>query len=211
MRLLLMVLLAAGLCIAFNVQPTYNGVKDSGSQNLPTMNVGITIDCGTKELTVTVKSNDTGEPVAGARTYLFYTNYAYQAIANGQTGEDGIAVMNVVGNMDYLTSMFVLHTEQPQFRTREIEFTYEKCFGTPPAPPPVNLTNQTLNSSNVTQPQNVTPPANQTPAKNVTPAGNVTPRQNDTAPIAQPKQPASSLPCLPALLLAVLLSARRYA
>ncbi len=201
MRLLLIALLAVGMCMAFTVQPAYIAIKDTGGQNLPAMNVGISIDCDTKTLTVTATSNQTGEPVAGAKTYLFYTNYAYQAIASGQSGADGVAVMNVVGNMNYLTSMFILHAEQQQFRTREIEFTYEKCFQQPPAPNVTNRTvaNQTLNTSNATQPQNTSQPANQT-QKNGTPG---------TTPPAQPPRPASSIPCLPALLLFALLATRR--
>lgn len=206
MRLLLIALLAAGMCMAFSVQPAYIAIKDTGSQNLPAMNVGVTIDCDTKTLTVTATSNDTGEPVAGARTYLFYTNYAYQAIASGQSGGDGVATMTVVGNMNYLTSMFILHAEQPQFRTREIEFTYEKCFQQGPTPPAPNVTNQTINKTNVTQPQNATPPANLTPAVNATPRPNGT-----TGPSTGtiPQRPASSIPCLPALLLFALVAVRR--
>jgi hypothetical protein len=210
MRLFLIALLAAGLCMAFSVQPAYIGVKDTGSQNLPAMKVGIGIDCGTKTLTVTAKSNDTGEPVSGAKIYLFYTNYAYQAIATGQTGDDGVAAIEVVGTRDYLTSMFVLHTEQPQFRTDEIEFTYQKCFGAPPAPPH-NATNQTAPANvttHVNLTQNVTPPANQTPAGNATPPSNGTTKPSPALP--QPR-PTPSIPCLPALLLVPLaiLSSRR--
>jgi hypothetical protein len=213
MRLLLIALLAAGMCMAFSVQPAYIDVKDTGGQNLPAMNVGISIDCDTKTLTVTATSNKSGEPVAGAKTYLFYTNYAYQAIASGQSGADGVATMAVVGSMNYLTSMFILHVEQQQFKTREIEFTYEKCFQQPPAPHPMpNVTNQTpvnqtINTTNNTQPQNATPPAN------LTPPGNVTPRPNGTtgpSPNTLPQRPASSIPCLPALLLSALLAMRRW-
>ncbi len=203
MRLFLIALLAAGMCMAFSVQPAYIEIKDTGGQSLPAMDVGISIDCDTKTLTVTAASNETGEPVAGARTYLFYTDYAYQVIATGTTGSDGTGTMNIVGNRNYLTALFILRTDHPQFRSREIEFTYQKCFDAPPAPgPPANQTQQgnastpngsTHNASNETLPQNQTPMANGTGPQ---PNGN-------QQPPAVPQRPAAA-PCLPALLVPLL-------
>jgi len=199
MRGLLIALIIAGFCMAVSVQPTFIDVKDTGSRNLPTMNVGITIDCDTKALTATVTSNYTGEPVKRAETFLFYTNYAYQAISTNITGADGVSYMSVVGNRDYLTSLFILHVEQGGFRTREIEFTYEKCASTQPPVPPPNVTNRTTeNQTNSTnQQQNKTLPVDNTSLVNVTPPAPV--NQTHTPPPSP--HPSSSLPCLPSLLL----------
>ncbi|MDD5340304.1 MAG: hypothetical protein PHV13_03570 [Candidatus ainarchaeum sp.] len=199
MRLLLIALLAAGMCTAFSVQPTHIATKDTGSQNLPAMNVDITIDCDTKTLTVTARSNQTGEPVVGARTYLFYTNYAYQVIATGATGEDGTGSMDVIGNRDYLTSLFILRTDHTEFRSREIEFTYQKCFEAPP-PGPVRPANQTQPGNTSTPNGNAHNASNETPPQNQTPLANVTkPAGNGHRPSAGP-----SVPCLPALLVPLL-------
>jgi hypothetical protein len=200
MRLLIIALLAAGMCMAFSVQPVHNAVKDTGGQNLPTMNVGMTIDCDTKTLIVTARSNETGKPIAGAKAYLFYTNYAYQVIATGTTGEDGIGSMNVIGNRDYLTSLFILRTDHQQFRSREIEFTYQKCFEAPPDP----QANQTRPGNASTPNGNAYNASNATPAANLTPAGNATRPNGTSGPSpAGPQRPAAA-PCLPALLIPII-------
>lgn len=216
MRLLLIALLLTGLAMAFTVKPDYIEIKDTGHQSLPTLDVGITIDCDTKNLSVHVASNATGEAVQGAKTYLFYTDYTYQALPNpGTTGADGITAMPVPGTIRFLTAMFILRVDKKDFKSREIEFTYQKCFEAPPAPPPPP-------PQNVTPPQNQSPPANQTPLPptgNMTPPGNQTPSNGSTPPIAppygEPPTPGQAvltpginvpqIPCLPAFLLLPLL------
>lgn len=195
MRLLVIALLLASLCAAFTVNPTYRGIKDTGSASLPKLDVDITIDCDTKDLVVQVSSNESGEPVPGARTYLFYTDYTYQALPNPRTtNEEGLAVMPVPGSIRFLTALFILRVDAQSHQSREIEFTYEKCFQAPPSPPPpsppVNQTNQT-------------PPTNQTapppPLGNQTSPGNIT--NQTTPPITPSSSPQPQIPCLPGLLL----------
>lgn len=210
-------LLAAGTAMAFSVNPDYLGIRDSGNPNLPRLNVSISIDCDSKVLTVGVASNATGEPVGGANAYLFYTDYAYQLIASGTTGTDGIANINVMGSRNYLTDLFIMHVEKPAFQTREIEFTYKKCFEAPPKPPK-NNTQQNQTGQNGTAQQNASgtqgPQSNGTAQNATNRTGNAGPgtanasqgpgNTSITPPGPETRNPQPAAPCLPALLLAPL-------
>lgn len=169
-------MLVIGIAAAFSVKPEFIEVKDSGGQNLAPLDVGITIDCDTKALIVDVSANDTGEPIADASLYLFYTQYEYQLIASGKTGANGTGVVDVIGNRDYLTRLFIFRVDKPGYKSKEIEFMYKKCFEAPPPP------------------ANNTPPANVTPPSNVTPPANTTPPANATPPAANATPPAEELP-----------------
>jgi len=132
---------------------------------------------------VDVRSNATDEPMIGANLYLFYTQYEYQLIATGKTGSDGIGTVNVIGNRDYLTRLFILRADKSGYQSREMEFTYKKCFDAPPKPP-ADASNQTQPANNT---QNTTPPANntsQTPPSNYT---NNTVNQTDSTQPIPPK------------------------
>lgn len=133
MKLFVIALLLAGLGMAFTVEPDYIEIQDTGSQSLPTMDVGLSIDCDTKDLTVMVQDSD---PIENADTVLFYTDYGYQPLPNpGKTGADGIAVMSVPGTLDFLTGLFIIRVDHQGHQSREVEFTYEKCFEPPPEEP----------------------------------------------------------------------------
>jgi hypothetical protein len=199
MRSILIALLIASLATALSVKPDYFEIKDTGNPGLPKMDVGITINCDTNGLTVAAASNETGEAADNAMLYLFYTNYGYQVITSGKTGSDGTGSLDVHGNINYLTALFVLRVDKPGFQSREIEFTYSKCFE-----------NQTL-PQNVTPPHNVSPPQNQPPPANVTPPLNATPLanatgQNQTAPETNQTgiPPAAAKACPVGLLLLAL-------
>lgn len=113
------------------VKPHYIEVQDTGNENLPTMDIDITINCDSKELTVEVSSEE--DAVENAWIYLFYTDYGYQALPNsGQTDANGRYTMEVAGSMEFLTAMFILRVDNPAYQSREIEFAYEKCFEEPP-------------------------------------------------------------------------------
>src|SRR5262249_31403937 len=151
-----------------------------------TLSIGITLDCDSKAATVTVLSNDTGEPVHGAKTYMFYTDYGYNALPNpGITGFDGVTVMQVPGNIRYLTAIFVLRTDMEGFQSREVESTYKDCFAPPqpqpqPSPPPHSP------PSNNSTAQNQTPPP---PLPQPTPQ-NQTGQPNVSTPTPSPHPPA---------------------
>jgi len=171
MKRIFIALLIMGLTAAFTVNPAYTGVHDSGNENLPALDVGITVDCDSKLAGINVASNDTGEPLQGAVAYLFYTDYSYQALPNpGTTDAQGNTAIPVPGTIRFLNALFILRVDKQGYQSREIEFTYKKCFDAPPKPPeppPVqngtNTTNQTANQTqNATQPGNVTVPANDT-------------------------------------------------
>ncbi|MBD3209970.1 hypothetical protein GF318_01160 [Candidatus Micrarchaeota archaeon] len=137
MKRLLFVLLVIGLGMAFTVSPDYIEVQDTGNENLPTLDISMTIDCDTKEIAVTV-TNGTA-PVEDASVYLFYTDYAYQPLPySGKTDSSGRYIMEVTGNIEFLTDMYVLRVDHPGYRSREIEFSYVKCLMEPPQdlPPP---------------------------------------------------------------------------
>ncbi len=134
MGLFFIVLVLASLSMAFTVNPDYIGVQDTGSSSLPTMDVDITIDCETKDLIVEATSDD--EPIEGASTVLFYTDYGYQPLPNpGKTGSDGSVTMSVPGTINFLTGLFILRVDHESYQSREIEFAYEKCFEDPPPEP----------------------------------------------------------------------------
>ena len=169
MRSLVIALLLAGLCMAFSVKPDYLGIKDSGDERLGNMTVGISIDCDTKALTVDA-TDENEQPIENARTYLFYTDYTYQALPNpGTTDANGIVVMEIPGNIRFLTAMFILRVDHTNFQSKEIEFAYQKCFEPPPPEPeeemppppeepPANVTEPPNVTENITTPPDVTPP-----------------------------------------------------
>lgn len=165
MRLMIVFLIIIGLCMAFTVKPTYIAIKNTGNVNLDPVKVDLTIDCDTKQLIVKVDSiND--QPISGASTYVFYTNYAYQLISTGTTGNDGISTMNIIGTVNYLTALFIFRVDAPGHKSQEIEFTYGKCFDAPPPEPPV---------------QNNTPPVPPTPDPPTPPPQNVTQPDRNTS------------------------------
>ena len=132
MRRLLMLLLLAGIALAATVPADVRAIKNTGNENLPKMNVGITIDCATKALFVQAASNSTGESVVSAQTFLFYTDYEYQLVGTGSTNSSGVSKINVIGNPDYLTALFILRVDKSGYQSRETEFTYKYCFQSPP-------------------------------------------------------------------------------
>lgn len=191
MRSLLIVMILAGLCTAFSVMPDYLGVKDTGDERLDAMIVGITIDCDSKA--ITVNATDPGEnPIENAKTYLFYTDYGYQALPNpGTTDASGIAVMEIPGNIRFLTAMFILRVDHQNFQSREIEFAYQKCFEPPPQPPEpeeeeIPPPQPEEPAENVTEPPNVT--------ENITPPTNFTPPEE---PPPAPEEPPQAMPVCP--------------
>jgi hypothetical protein len=128
------------------------------------MNVSITIDCNSKALAIEAIDGDE-QPIENAKTYLFYTDYGYQALPNpGTTDADGISMMDVPGNIRFLTAMFILRVDHSDFRTKEIEFDYRKCFEPPPEEPEEEapLPEPEEPTENVTEPPNIT--------ENVTPS-----------------------------------------
>lgn len=193
--------------MAFTVKPAYVGIKDTGGQSLESLDVGITIDCDTKDLTIDVLGNSTHQAVSGADITLFDTTYGYQALPNRvKTGSDGEAVMTVPGTLNFLTHMFILRVDAQNYRSREIEFYYQKCFEAPPVQPPTppvqngtNQTNQNTGQNNATQPpppQNNTLPANQTQPGNQSGTAN---GSNNTNPNLPPSPSPSSGCPIPAL------------
>ncbi|MFH1685637.1 MAG: hypothetical protein ABH983_05005 [Candidatus Micrarchaeota archaeon] len=131
MGLFVIALILASINMAFTVNPDFIGVQDTGSKSLPTMDVELSIDCETKDLTVTATSED--EPIDGASTVMFYTDYGYQPLPNpGKTGSDGSVTMTVPGTINFLTGLFILRVDHQAYQSREIEFAYEKCFEDPP-------------------------------------------------------------------------------
>ena len=126
-------IMLASVCAAFSVAPDYIETKYTGNKSLPAVAVGITLDCDSKTATVAVRSNDTDLPVSGAKTYMFYTDYGYNALPNpGTTDSQGMVVMPVPGNIHYLTALFILRTDAQGYQTEEVEYTYQKCFAQPP-------------------------------------------------------------------------------
>ncbi len=132
-------ILLALACIAgaFSVEPDFIDVQETGNENLPSLDVRIGLDCTTKDVGVTVLSDEDGEPLDGAKAYLFYTDYTYQALPNpGTTDAEGSAVIPVPGSIRFLNAMFILRVDKQGFRSKEIQFVYEYCFDEPPQDEP---------------------------------------------------------------------------
>jgi hypothetical protein len=210
-KIALFLILILALGFAITVRPDFRDSRDRGSESLEALNVGLSVDCDTKALSVDVEGNESGNAIAGASVYLFYTDYEYQLIASGATGSDGIARINVLGTRDYLTKLYILRVEKPGYRSKEIEFTYEKCFQEQPAPEPP------ANNTTPSQPPegNTTPPANDTPPSNgtgpleppQTPGNGSEPPQTPPA-TPPPASPSSACPLGLLVLAALLISAR---
>jgi len=127
MRGIIIVLLMFGLSAAFTVTPNYIEIQDTGDERLPTLTVDITINCEDKGLMLDVSSAD--GPLQGAKSYLFYTDYGYHPLPTvGTTDASGRSIMEVPGNLEFLTGLFILRVDHSSYQSREIEFTYEKCF-----------------------------------------------------------------------------------
>lgn len=135
MRLAVLILLIMSLGFAFTVQADYIGVQETGNENLESLDVSIFIDCDQKDLTVAVLGADSEQPIQGASAFLFYTDYEYQLLATGTSDSDGNAAITVPGTIDYLQALFILRIDKSGYRTKEIEFAYEKCFQDPPEEP----------------------------------------------------------------------------
>ncbi len=127
MRRILLVLLLASLSFAITVRPDYIGVKDTGNEALETLVVEIGVDCDTTDTTVIAYDSETELPVDEAEVFLFYTDYGYNLISSGTTDQAGTVTLAVPGNINFLRALFILRVDADGYRSREIEFTYEKC------------------------------------------------------------------------------------
>lgn len=198
MRGFVVLLMMAAIASAFGVQADAIDIKDTGNENLEALDVAIFIDCGLKNITAEVKGQDSEQAVAGASAYLFYTDYEYQLIATGMSDAEGRARINVLGNQDYLTALFILRIDKSGYRSREIEFSYEKCFREPPEPvlPPVEEPEEEPEE----EPADVTPPAEPPPAGETKPPaggeippGGVGSPEDDETPVPGPAPAACPL------------------
>ena len=95
--------------------------EDTG--NLPSLKSDIFIDCKNPHIKVIVM-DENKKPIQNADVYLFYTNYGYNAIATGKTSNSGIYESDFVGNLDYLTALFILKIKKPGYNDQDNEFYY---------------------------------------------------------------------------------------
>ncbi len=199
---------------AFLVRPEHIETQDTGNIYSPLMNVDLVVDCDTK--TAFIKPMDgAGNPIKGAQTFLFYTDYGYDLLGTDKTGANGIAEIDVVGNRNYLTALFIIRVDHPQYRSREIEFTYYNCFQIPPNPPEraINTSGRkdadpvvpiTKNESGISQPtQNASGTVG--PNTPTQPPGNEPNTNGTTGSVPRPidggKPSLPKLPCLPSALI----------
>lgn len=139
MKKMFFILALISLCFAFTVTPDYENIKDTGKEN-GSLDIDITIDCETTDTTLAVTDEQNGSPVYDAEAFLFYTDYGYHLVSSGKTNENGLLVMDVPGNINYLRALFILRVDKAGYNSREIEFTYEKCSYPPEEEPPENET-----------------------------------------------------------------------
>lgn len=121
---LFIVLLCIGSVFSLTITPYYIQVKETGNESLPSQNVSFQIDCDTKTLIITSNS-DYGIP--NPKAYLFNTNYGYSLFGTNQ-GQNGRVSLRASGNVNFLTALFILRVDSPGYRSKEIEFTFQKCF-----------------------------------------------------------------------------------
>ncbi|MFH1784873.1 MAG: hypothetical protein ABH842_00445 [Candidatus Micrarchaeota archaeon] len=188
MKLYVVLLMMISLTMAFTVKPSYIDTKNTGDPNLGELEIELTVDCSNKQLTAFI-TNEDEEPIADAKTYVFYTDYGYQLLGTGTTDNGGISTINVIGNMDYLSALFIFRADATGYQSQEIEFTYMKCFGAPPQEPdppedpvvPPTIPEDPPAQTNISQnlSQNIT-------QNNTTP---YQPPTNNTVPYQPPVQP----------------------
>ncbi len=212
MRGMIFLLLLATLGSAFMVEPYINDYQDTGHESLPAMNVEMKINCDTKQITVTATDNETGQKIPGAKIYLFYTDYGYHLISSGATGTDGTGVIDVTGNLEFLSDLFIIKIEESAHKSREIEFTYWNCFNEQPeseeqpAPEPEEEAEEAVPDeiSEGTEPAPELPPAEEQPLPAEETADEtiaLPPEEEAEAP-----EPPGTLPCgLPAVLIGAIL------
>jgi len=129
MKTVVSFLFVLSMCMAFSVMPNYIATKNTGDENFEALEAELVIDCSANELTATIMANDSEHTrIANAKTYLFYTNYAYQIMGTGVSDENGVSIIRMRGNAEYLTSMFVFRVDATGYRSQEIEFTFSKCL-----------------------------------------------------------------------------------
>ena len=192
MKVVVLLLLITALGFAYTVQADFIGVQETGNENLESLDVGVFIDCEEKDLRVAVLGEDSEGPISGASAYLFYTDYEYQLLATGTSDADGNAAITVPGSIDYLTALFILRVDKSGYRTKEVEFAYEKCFqDPPPAEPPAEEPPETEEPPIAELPEEDVgdispPPAEETPEDETPPAENMTPpEEGDVAPVPE--------------------------
>lgn len=126
MRLLsiLVCLFVFSTVFSLTITPLYIQVKETGNESLPSQNVSFKINCDTKTLLINSNS-DSGLP--NPKAYLFNTNYGYSLFGTSQ-GQNGKVNLSASGNVNFLTALFILRVDSPGYRSKEIEFTFQKCF-----------------------------------------------------------------------------------
>lgn len=146
---ILVCLFAFSTVFSLTITPFYIQVKETGNESLPSQDVSFKINCDTKTLLINSNS-DYGVP--NPKAYLFNTNYGYSLFGTNE-GQNGKVNLSASGNVNFLTALFILRVDSPGYRSKEIEFTFQKCFdGSPDEPDSVQ-----------------TPPAVQEPVVDSTP------------------------------------------
>lgn len=118
---------------SLTITPLYIQVKETGNESLPSQNVSFKINCDTKTLLINSNSN---YGIPNPKAYLFNTNYGYSLFGTSE-GQNGKVNLSASGNVNFLTALFILRVDSPGYRSKEIEFTFQKCFDGSPDEPDV--------------------------------------------------------------------------
>jgi hypothetical protein len=126
MRLLsiLVCLFVFSSVFSLTITPFYIQVKETGNESLPSQNVSFKINCDTKTLLI---NSNSAYGIPNPKAYLFNTNYGYSLFGTSQ-GQNGKVNLSASGNVNFLTALFILRVDSPGYRSKEIEFTFQKCF-----------------------------------------------------------------------------------
>ncbi|MBI5224011.1 hypothetical protein HY990_06345 [Candidatus Micrarchaeota archaeon] len=192
MRFFFLIFISLFVLVAFTqtsfariVTPEYNQVKETGSESLPSLDPAMRIECDDKNIMTVVSDFRSNLPVANAQAYLFNTNYGYNFLYRNSTDESGRVSIHALGNLNFLTALFIMRIDAPGYRTKEIEFTFSRCFDSSESEPNPAPTTPTPEPT-------PTPQVEPTPVPQPTPIINPpTPSatNSSTRPATQPASP----------------------
>jgi len=167
--------------------------QDFGNASLPTMDVLITMNCNAAK--ITGRADYLGTPISGALSNLKYVQYDNPLISSGTTNSSGYVVHALMGNLSYMTGIFIMTFEKSGFQRREAHFLITDCLTNPgPLPPPPPPANTSPQPGQPPPEENATPPL-MPPLPNMTGLQNITPGLNQAGipPVGQ--APGGASPC----------------
>lgn len=179
---------------SLTITPFYIQVKETGNESLPSQDVTFKINCDTKTLIIDSSSNS---GIPNPKAYLFNTNYGYSLFGTNE-GRNGKVNLSASGNVNYLTSLFILRVDSPGYRSKEIEFTFQKCFdGSPDETQPPQIIPDSTPPEQTVEPSPEPPVSDPIPNPVPLPSptsGNITSNSSSTPPSSSSSSGVCAMP-----------------